>query len=498
MVEKTMEQVKFNFGSVGALHVNLEWRDDYDSDGPIGRTWGDLQLWIGDTLVWGELDSHGGTRGVTWNWIDILEFLGNAWLYLTEEEQYPITFDTRFEEPVHLGELWGKAKLRFRNLREDIADQEDELLRDFLAVHDLSEACHGVSLSKLLCLRRGKQMIAATVRQEFVLSFTETMHTLEQLGNVIANRLIDLKDARSEIATIRWKKRDDISAFRRLQIATRMSDSSLRCVWPYDVDSIVANDDVYELKAAARMLGRRISDTQLKVVLDAIGRLRPGKKLKLNNLYDKAIEVIQEHEGDAPAVQGYFLASMLREHIANKSGRVEPDQVLRGWGVAIQELEIKECRLDAIAVWGSKHTPTIFLNSVGPRSQQEKGRRSTLAHEMCHILVDLDGALPVAEVLGGNVPRSIEKRANAFAAEFLLPRSEASAYIEKALEFVYPQDERYATIERAIGELADKYGASHETVAWQMLNSHLVKQSDQPAYEKKLKSLLDPFDTFAY
>src|SRR5471030_411567 len=98
MVEKTMEQVKFNFGSVGALHVNLEWRDDYDSDGPIGRTWGDLQLSIGDTLVWGELDSHGGTRGVTWNWIDILEFLGNAWLYLTEEEQYPITFDTRFED----------------------------------------------------------------------------------------------------------------------------------------------------------------------------------------------------------------------------------------------------------------------------------------------------------------------------------------------------------------------------------------------------------------
>lgn len=488
-----MEQVKLNFGPAGALHVNLEWRDDYGSDGPIGRTWGKLQLWIGDTLVWGELDSHGGTRGITWNWIDILEYLGNAWLYLTEEEQYPITFE-HLQEPSHLGELWGKAKLRFRNLPDDVADQEDDLLRDFLAVHDLSEAVHGISLSKLLCLRRGKQMIAATIRQEFVLSFAETMGTLEQLGNAIAKRLAGLSDRRSEIATSRWQKRDEISPFRRLQIATRMSDASLRRVWPQDVDSIVANDDVYELKAAARMLGPRFPEPELKKVLDAIGRLRPGKKLKLDSLSDKAMEVIGEHEGHAPADQGYFLAWMLREHIEKKSGRVEPDKILRQWGVSIQKLEIQGIGLDAIAVWGPKHTPTIFLNSAGPRSQQEKGRRSTLAHEMCHILVDLDGALPVAEVLGGNVPRAIEKRANAFAAEFLLPRSEASAYIEKALEFVYSQDERDAAIERAIGELADKYGASHETVAWQMLNSHRVKQSDRRAYEKKLKSVYDPFD----
>lgn len=493
MVENTMEQVKFNFGSVGALHVNLEWRDDYDSCGPIGRTWGDLQLWIGDTLVWGELDSHGGTRGITWNWVDILEYLGNAWPYLTEEEQYPITFDTRFEEPSHLGELWGKAKLRFRNLPDDIADQEDELFRDFLAVHDFSEAAHGASLPKLLCLRRGKQMMAATVRQEFVLSFAETMLTLEQLGDEIVRRLIGLADKRSEIATIRWQNRDTFPPSKRLQIATRMSDESLRCVWPYDIDRLVANDDMYELKAAARMLRGSISDSQLKVVLNEIGRLRPGKQLKLNALYDSALEVIREHEGDAPAVQGYFLAWMLREHISEKTGRVEPNLVLQEWGVTIKELEIKESRLDAIAVWGSKHTPTIFLNSVGPRSQQEKGRRSTLAHEMCHILVDLDGALPVAEVLGGNVPRTIEKRANAFAAEFLLPRSEASAYIAKELKFVYTQDERNITIERAISELADKYGASHEIVAWQMLNSHCVQPSDQPVYEKKLKSVLEPF-----
>jgi Zn-dependent peptidase ImmA (M78 family) len=496
MVEKKVGRVKLNFGSVGSLHINLEWRDDYGSDGPIGRTWGDLQLWIGDTLVWGELDSHGGTRGVTWNWIDFLEYLGNAWPYLNEEEQYPIIFDTRFDEPSHLGELWGRAKLRFRTLPDDVADQEDELLRDFLAVHDLSEAVQGISLPKLLCLRRGKQMVAATVRHEFVLSFDETIGTLAQLGNAIAERIVGLSDKRSENGASRWQKRDEISESKRLQIATGLDEAALRKVWPYDVNA--ANDNVYELKAAARMLGHRVSDVQLKTVLNAIGSLRSTGKLKLGSLANKALAIIREQEAEAPATQGYFLAWMLREHIGRKSGRVEPDEILHGWGVLVRELEIKESNLDAIAVWGPRHKPTIFLNSVGPRSQQEKGRRSTLAHEMCHILADLDGALPVADVLGGNMPRGIEKRANAFAAEFLLPRYEASTYIETALQFVYTQDERKATIERAISDLAEKYGASHETVAWQMLNSHVVKQNDQLVYEKKLKSVSDPFDTFAY
>lgn len=496
MVEETMGQVKINLGSAGELKVNLEWRDDYESEGPIGKTWGDLHLWVADTLVWGEVNSQGGVKGVTWSWIDLLEFLGNAWPYLIEEEQYPINFESRLDEPSHLGELIGKAKLRFRTLSDEAADREDELLRDFLAVHDLSEAVHGITLSKLICMRRGRQMIVATTRQEFVISFDETMETFAHLGNAIAQRLNGLADKRAVIAISRWENRNEISELKRVQIATGISDELLKRVWPSNVNAV--NDNAYELKAAARMLGRRVSEEQLKKILLAIGNLRSGNKLKLGVLWEKALDVIRECETDSPAIQGYFLAWMLREHVGHIVGRVDPERILSNWGVSVKKMDIPGSSLDAIAVWGERHTPTIFLNSAGPRSQQEKGRRSTLAHEMCHILVDLEGALPVADVLGGEVPRGIEKRANAFAAEFLLPRSEAKNYIERELNFVYSQDERNSIIERAIGELAEKYGASHETVAWQMLNSHVVDESDRQVYERKLKSIYDPFDAFAY
>jgi Zn-dependent peptidase ImmA (M78 family) len=486
-----MEEVK-SFGSVAAFYVSIGWRDDYGSDGPIGKTWGELQLWVGNTPVWGQRDNAGRTEGITWSWIELLEFLANAWPYLIEEEQYPIVF-SRDEEPRHLGQLWGSAKLRLGKLSDDAADQEDEQLRDFLTVHDLSEALQGAFPPKLLCMRRGSQMLVATTRQEFVLSFDETMTTFSQIGDAIYARIVKLTDTRSENARNRWQHRDEKSNLERLKIATRMDEAVLRKVWPSDVESLAANDHAYELKAAARMIIRRLTDDQLKIVLKKIYTLPKGKCLELADLWEKSLDIVLIHEFDEPHAQGYFLALMLRNHLQCDVGRVEPEEILRDWGVAIESIAIENSLLDAIAVWSDKHTPTIFLNPNGPRSKQPKGKRSTLAHEICHILVDLKGALPVVEVLGGDVPHSIERRANAFAAEFLLPRSAAGIYVEQALAFVYQQEERNSVINRAINELAEKYGASQETTTWQVINSDRINPTDRVVLQKYLNSVNAPY-----
>ncbi len=88
------------------------------------------------------------------------------------------------------------------------------------------------------------------------------------------------------------------------------------------------------------------------------------------------------------------------------------------------EIEI-DAGIDAVAVWGDCHGPAVLLNiNPRPRASTTNGRRSTLAHEICHLLADRAHALPVAEVLGGQAPRRTEQRANAFAAEGLLPREQ--------------------------------------------------------------------------
>ena len=86
------------------------------------------------------------------------------------------------------------------------------------------------------------------------------------------------------------------------------------------------------------------------------------------------------------------------------------------------------------------------------------GARFTLAHELCHLLLDTKGSLPVAEVLGGSVPNAPEERANAFAAEFLLPESAAGlAYTTSA------------NVQDALNSLTYKYGVTKTLAAWQIL-----------------------------
>lgn len=489
-----MEKERLTFGESGSLRFVLEWRDDYGTDGPVGRTWANLQLWLADTLVWGELEKSGNPEGIAWSLIEILEFFGNAWPYLIEEEQFPIAFARRFDEPKHLGELWGKSKLHLLHLPEGVADQDDELLRDFLAVHDFSEAFQGAQPPRLLCMRQGNQLLAATVERQWIFSFEAAMSTLESLCSAIVDRISNLSEQRAIAARDRWNYRNSMPVLSRLQIAVGRDESSLRRIWPTDIDSPAANDRLYELKAAARMIGQRLPDEDLKLVLQKINCLVGAKRLRLGTLEAEAQSVLRDHESADPALQGYFLASMLRKHIVRVFGKVDPEMLLSEWNVSIQEIAIQNSNLDAIAVWKGNHTPTIFVNSAGPRAQLPKGRRSTLAHEICHILVDRDGALPAVEVLGGTVPRDIEQRANAFAAEFLLPRIEAAAFIRKNMKFVYISSERRKVVENCLSSLSEIYGASHETTAWQILNSGCLEQNDEQVLKKYMKSIYEPFE----
>ncbi len=479
-------------GSPGGLRLVLRWRDDYGTDGPVGMTWGDLQLWVNDTLVWGALDATGHSEGIRWSWIELLEFLGNAWPYLVEEERYPIEFEQQTDTPRHLGELSGKARLRWHKLSEAQAESEDGLLRDFLSVHDFAEALQGAYPPSLLLMRQGNQMLAATNRNAWELPFASTLATLEELAEMIAERVADLGDSRSEQARKRWSERNAIDPARRLSIATGQNAGRLRAIWPLDIDLEAANDGRYDLKAAARMIGGLAVD-QAKTVLAKIQALPAGGPLALGPLSEEAADLMREHVSELPAIQGYLLAALLREHLKNDNDRIDPGVILNGWGVVVHEMQLADTGIDAVAVWGNGHRATVLINTLGPRAQVPTGTRSTLAHEICHLLIDREGALPAVEVLGGKVPRHIEQRANAFAAELLLPRSVAGTYLKQALDYVTLPDARDQEIESAISGLAERYGASHEITAWQILNSGIADPEDQPVLERKLNSIHRPY-----
>jgi Zn-dependent peptidase ImmA (M78 family) len=90
-------------------------------------------------------------------------------------------------------------------------------------------------------------------------------------------------------------------------------------------------------------------------------------------------------------------------------------------------------------------------------------------------------------------PARIEQRANAFAAEFLLPRAEAGRFVKARLEYVYSPDERKKEIESMVSRLAKDYDVSHETAAWQMLQSGQIGECDEPVLNSFLKSIYKPY-----
>ena len=74
-----------------------------------------------------------------------------------------------------------------------------------------------------------------------------------------------------------------------------------------------------------------------------------------------------------------------------------------------------------MAICGELLRATVALNMSCKTNASPPGRKFTLAHELCHLLCDREVGVPLAVASGPWAPADIEKRANAFAAMFLMP-----------------------------------------------------------------------------
>ncbi len=180
---------------------------------------------------------------------------------------------------------------------------------------------------------------------------------------------------------------------------------------------------------------------------------------------------------DEPHEQGYELAQWLREDLGLSAlDRAEPQEILATLGVHVVQLSMAPT-VDAFGCWGPDRGPALFLNTSGRRARGFAGKRATLAHEIAHLLVDRQGALPMAEVLGGHAIASVEARANAFAAELLIPQSIAGFTIANAVDW-----------RKELARLKTGYGASGQVVAWQVLNGSAYLD---PGLRKQLRRIAD-------
>ena len=161
--------------------------------------------------------------------------------------------------------------------------------------------------------------------------------------------------------------------------------------------------------------------------------------------------------------QGYQLARLLRKKLALQGGAVgELHKALKRLDVELEDEMATP--LFRVAVCASKGSYAhIIPSSLDPRMGGELGARFAIASALGRLLWQSRRAEErICAAQGDQAMQSQSRRANAFAAEFLLPR--------EAVENVRPDD--YA----AIGRLSERYSISPSAAKWHVHN--VAKNSD--------------------
>lgn len=143
--------------------------------------------------------------------------------------------------------------------------------------------------------------------------------------------------------------------------------------------------------------------------------------------------------GVPPYDQGYSLAEQARKRLGNLDQPVDVEAFVQSLGVQVHDEELSNDSIDAATVWDDSHGPVIVVNKI-ERHAAPWARRMTLAHELCHVLFDKRKSVPLMIASTAWAPPEIEQRANAFAAEFLLPR-EGILRVARSLHLLWHDEE---------------------------------------------------------
>jgi Zn-dependent peptidase ImmA (M78 family) len=92
-------------------------------------------------------------------------------------------------------------------------------------------------------------------------------------------------------------------------------------------------------------------------------------------------------------------------------------------GIGCDDVKLDDRDTRAVSILGPGPRPAVFINVNFRWGHSERIRRTSLAHELCHLLVDRGRAVRLAVMSGPWAPLDLERRARAFAAALLLPPS---------------------------------------------------------------------------
>jgi hypothetical protein len=432
-------------------------------------TTANLQMRVHGSAIWPVLGEDGVSIEIQID--DLLSQITEFWKPLMLRQVYPLAAN-----PDRPSLFRAEVARRWGEMPSELADQEDDVLTAFEEAHDLSRAFAGqFGLPAFWLMRAGDQMVCESAGRTWRLDYAETRCSLSVIGDAIAARLGGHDEGRWGSLIEAWRARDRGEAASLLAWSTGLSAGTAAkfiaeqlLAAPTGVADAANDDD--ELRLAARMAGG-LPEAETRRIIELARTVKPVEAPELDALSSAVKAHLSRDFADhAPFAQGEAAASFVREAMGFASVQVvDIFALVSSLGAPVHCIDAAPPTLDGLAVWGPKHGPGALINQASRRianrgrPESNTGARVTLAHELCHLLIDRGQALSAVDVLGGRMPRSVERRAKAFAGEFLLP-GRVAADIWLARDQPTAQKELTAFLDR----LARRYGVTRTVAAWKL------------------------------
>lgn len=438
-----------SFGNPARFEISARWTED-----PEPREWrpahggwstGELRLVVGDYVLTHHEHDGKSLDTVRWYLLPVFEWLAENWVSLLHEERF--TWRENSAAPAATAAFL--ALRRLIDVEDNSGQAEYSAVQAWWARHALRAADPSALYPDVFFRRFGDDVeISWTSRQpthapdgfRFALSpgaatlpisdvagplwealtwATSTAVTLSagdrqsvaRLDQRIAN-LESLSNATLEASYLPSALFRRVTKERKQQ---HLSDDSIR------MPSVPA---ISKLEDAVLMFGGASPDIGVSDIKTLTGLLASQTGGQDSPVLVELVDYSVGAPLTAPFEEGYELAEQLLEELRLPDDALAVDvrSVLLKLGVIVLEQQLCTNTIRGIALAGASYAPAILINSTSPYNEIEAGKRFTLSHELCHILYDRSRARRIAHTSGPWAAPGVEKRANAFAAMFLMPR----------------------------------------------------------------------------
>jgi hypothetical protein len=402
---------------------------------------------------------------------DLLAHLTEFWKPLVLRQTFPISVP-----PQNPSRLNYEAMKRWAELPSVAVEREQELVQAFEEAHNLSNAFAGFfGLPPLWLFRAGDSMITETSDFCLHLPFVDVHDALVRVGDEIANRLLARSDGRWFKLLSAWRNRDEgdpatlvawSSSLTRSIAKSLIDDGALAA--PATVTEAANDND--ELRIAARIVSA-LPEEQIRQVITLVKKSKSHSAPRLETLSKEVgCHITKGFVNHRPFEQGDEAAKFVRLNLGLVSAQfLDISKILVELGVELRTEGVQPPTLDGLAVWGTRHGPAVLVNSESRRVigrgafHQGAAARVTLAHELCHLLLDRTHTLSAVDILNGRMPVEAEQRARAFAGEFLLPGRVAADNWFRVGQPLSPKE-----LSRFMRNLGSRYRVPRSVVAWKL------------------------------